>query len=149
MIPPSSSRVMARTLRRSCPPHTRIARKSAPATSSPPTAKSPVSAYNSATAGSYNSSSFPSPAASSYYAGASLSQTRSFRGSARHLYATKDAQDKDSLKPRATEYSKSGSDDAAAHDDAAFDPRQTKPETEQKNMGESSNPTVSLALEPR
>lgn len=64
----------------------------------------------------------------------------------RFLYATKDAQDKDSLKPRATEYSKSGSDDAAAHEDAAFDPNQTEPETEQKNMGESENTTVSSNL---
>jgi hypothetical protein len=42
--------------------------------------------------------------------------------------AQKDAQDKDSLKPRSTEYSKSGSDDGAAHSDAAFDPNQTSPE---------------------
>lgn len=95
------------------------------------------------TAGSSNGS---SPAGSSYYGVESSSQTRSFHGSTRYLYATKDAQDKDSLKPRATEYSKSGSDDAAAHEDAAFDPKQTKPETEQKNMGESENPTVSPYL---
>ncbi|KAF1832807.1 hypothetical protein BDW02DRAFT_570621 [Decorospora gaudefroyi] len=43
-------------------------------------------------------------------------------------FAQKDAQDKDSLKPRSTEYSKSGSDDGAAHSDAAFDPKQTSPE---------------------
>lgn len=46
-------------------------------------------------------------------------------------FAQKDAQDKDSLVPRSTEYSKSGSDDAAAHSDAAFDPNQTRPETEE------------------
>lgn len=45
--------------------------------------------------------------------------------------AQKDAQDKDSLKPRSTEYSKSGSDDGAAHSDAAFDPNQTRPEAEE------------------
>jgi len=47
-------------------------------------------------------------------------------------FAQKDAQDKDSLKPRSTEYSKSGSDDAAAHSDAAFDPNKTSPEEAEK-----------------
>ena len=41
----------------------------------------------------------------------------------------KDDQDRESLKPRAQESSKSTSDEDAAHDDAAFDPNQTKPET--------------------
>ena len=44
------------------------------------------------------------------------------------LFAQKDAQDKDSLVPRSTEYSKSGSDDAAASSDAAFNPNKTSPE---------------------
>ncbi|KAH7119756.1 hypothetical protein B0J11DRAFT_534546 [Dendryphion nanum] len=49
----------------------------------------------------------------------------------RQLFAQKDAQDKDSLKPRSTEYSKSGSDDdAAANSDAAFNPNKTNPEEE-------------------
>jgi hypothetical protein len=48
--------------------------------------------------------------------------------------AQKDSQDKDSLKPRSTEYSKSGSDDGAAHSDTAFDPNQTKPETEEASV---------------
>ncbi|OAK96620.1 hypothetical protein IQ06DRAFT_296652 [Phaeosphaeriaceae sp. SRC1lsM3a] len=43
-------------------------------------------------------------------------------------FAQKDAQDKDSLKPRSTEYSKSGSDDGAASSDAAFNPSKTSPE---------------------
>lgn len=46
--------------------------------------------------------------------------------------ANKDSQDKDSLKPRSTEYSKSGSDDAAAHSDAAFNPSKTSPEAAEK-----------------
>jgi hypothetical protein len=133
-LQPFSRSSMAHTLRRSCPPHTRITRKSGNASSSP-TAKSP---YTSTTTNSPNSSYFVSPS----YAVTSSSQARSFHSNVRYLYATKDAQDKDSLKPRATEYSKSGSDDAAAHDDAAFDPNQTKPETERKNMGESGNSTV-------
>lgn len=43
--------------------------------------------------------------------------------------ARRDSQDKNSLKPESNEYSKSGSDDAAAAmDPAAFDARQTTPE---------------------
>lgn len=42
--------------------------------------------------------------------------------------ATKTTQDKDSLQPQSTEYSKSGSDDSATHSDAAFDPSKTSPE---------------------
>jgi len=62
----------------------------------------------------------------------------------RSLFASKDAQDKDSLKPRSTEYSKSGSDDAAAESGAAFDPNTTSPEaaerqSEQESGGSSLN----------
>jgi hypothetical protein len=56
--------------------------------------------------------------------------------------ASKDSQDKDSLNPRSTEYAKSGSDDGAAHSDAAFDPNQTSPEeaeaTAEKEGGDNS-----------
>lgn len=45
--------------------------------------------------------------------------------------ATKDAQHKDTLKPTSTEYSKSGSDDAAAHTDTAFNPNETRPAEEE------------------
>lgn len=147
---------MARTLRRSCPPHTRIVRKSGSATSSGSASASPVAASSKASNYSHDStspsSSYASPTSSSYYGVAypsypvATSQIRSFHSNARYLYATKDTQDKDSLKPISTEYSKSGSDDAAAHDDAAFDPNQTSPETEAKNMGESENPVVSIYL---
>ncbi|EDU49620.1 hypothetical protein PtrSN002B_007343 [Pyrenophora tritici-repentis] len=58
-------------------------------------------------------------------------------------FAQKDAQDKDSLKPRSTEYSKSGSDDSAAHSDAAFNPNKTSPEeaerTAEKEAGGKQN----------
>jgi hypothetical protein len=67
--------------------------------------------------------------------------------------AQKDAQDKDSLKPRSTEYGKSGSDDGAAHSDAAFNPSKTSPEeaertAEHEEGGNSlnaspSNPEIS------
>ncbi|GAB7328956.1 hypothetical protein MBLNU13_g00826t1 [Cladosporium sp. NU13] len=59
--------------------------------------------------------------------------------------ARKDTQDKDSLKPEPNEYSKSGSDDAAAAvEGAAFDPNQTRPEEEHaraaKESGSDTNP---------
>ncbi len=45
-------------------------------------------------------------------------------------------QDKDELNPIGSEYSKSGGDNAAAHDDAAFDPSKTTPEeTKPDNNG--------------
>ncbi|KAF1850278.1 uncharacterized protein K460DRAFT_272578 [Cucurbitaria berberidis CBS 394.84] len=44
-------------------------------------------------------------------------------------FAAKDSQDKDSVNPRSTETSKSGSDDAAASSDAAFNPNKTSPES--------------------
>lgn len=60
--------------------------------------------------------------------------------------ARKDAQDKDSLKPEPNEYSKSGSDDAAAATEkAAFDPSQTRPEEERATAGRESGGDVSLS----
>ncbi|MCJ1327349.1 hypothetical protein MMC10_004018 [Thelotrema lepadinum] len=44
------------------------------------------------------------------------------------LYPRKDSQDRESINTDATEYSKSGSDDAAAQKDVAFEPGNTKPE---------------------
>jgi len=59
--------------------------------------------------------------------------------------ARKDTQDKDSLKPEPNEYSKSGSDDAAAAvEQAAFDPNQTRPEQEQASAEKESGGEVSL-----
>ncbi|KAF2786864.1 hypothetical protein K505DRAFT_330059 [Melanomma pulvis-pyrius CBS 109.77] len=70
-------------------------------------------------------------------------------------YARKDSQDKDSIQPTSNEYSKSGSDDAAASSGAAFDPSKTSPEAEkqtaEKEPGGNSldvspgNPEVSRA----
>lgn len=51
-----------------------------------------------------------------------------FLSTSRPMFAAKDAMDKDSIKTTSNEYSKSGSDDEAAHTDAAFDPKQTSPE---------------------
>jgi hypothetical protein len=50
-------------------------------------------------------------------------------------YPRKDSQDKDSIDATPTEYSKSGTDADSAHSSTAFDPSQTKPETE-KNSSE-------------
>ena len=69
--------------------------------------------------------------------------TRPFSASLPQL-ARKDAQDKDSLKPEPNEYSKSGSDDAAAATEkAAFDPSQTRPEQEKETAGRESGGDVS------
>ncbi|EOA88109.1 hypothetical protein ACJQWK_01502 [Exserohilum turcicum] len=63
--------------------------------------------------------------------------------------AQKDAQDKDSLKPRSTEYSKSGSDDGAAHSETAFDPSKTSPEEEEATSErEAGGPNNSMNVSP-
>ena len=61
-------------------------------------------------------------------------------------FARKNTQDKDSLKPEPNEYSKSGSDDAAAAvEGAAFDPNQTRPEEEHARAAKESGSDVSLS----
>ncbi|KAI6801812.1 hypothetical protein KC327_g15758 [Hortaea werneckii] len=63
---------------------------------------------------------------------------RQFQTSSR-LCARKDAQGKDDLKPEPNEMSKSGSDDqAAAVEDAAFNPKKTSPEDEYNTAGGES-----------
>lgn len=53
------------------------------------------------------------------------------------MYPRKDSQDKDSINTEATEYSKSGTDDASAkQEEAAFDPSTTDPKEEKKVAGE-------------
>lgn len=55
-------------------------------------------------------------------------------------FPRKDDQDKDSLNPQSTEYSKSGTDDAAAaEEDAAFNPNKTRPEQAERSAESSSN----------
>lgn len=53
-------------------------------------------------------------------------------------YAQKGAEDRESLKPRSTEYSQSGGGDDAANEatDAAFNPSKTSPETAEKSAGQ-------------
>ncbi|CAD6449107.1 1ed27ea8-744d-4c7a-b5bd-ed4049551cf9 [Sclerotinia trifoliorum] len=51
-------------------------------------------------------------------------------------FPRKDSQQKDSINTEATEYSKSGTDDAAAREQsAAFDPNITNPESEKDQAG--------------
>lgn len=47
----------------------------------------------------------------------------------------KDDQDQESLKPKSTEGSKSGTDQGATKTDAAFDPSKTRPEDEKEATG--------------
>ncbi|KAF2202935.1 hypothetical protein GQ43DRAFT_439297 [Delitschia confertaspora ATCC 74209] len=78
------------------------------------------------------------------------------------LSARKNTQDKDSLDPSRSEYSQSGTDDAAtATTDAAFNPNKTSPESEKaaadKESGRNTspldvspgNPEVSKARDPQ
>ena len=61
---------------------------------------------------------------------------RSFGHSSQLSYPRKDAQDKDSINTEASEYSKSGTDDAAARaDSTAFDPDTTSPEAQHEQEG--------------
>jgi hypothetical protein len=64
------------------------------------------------------------------------------------LQARKDTQDKDSLKPAASEYSKSGDDDAASHSGAAFDPDTTSPESAEKQSEQEGGSGGALNVSP-
>lgn len=76
----------------------------------------------------------------SSYHPSSLPLPRFLSTTPRAYYPRKDTQDKDSLNPTSTEYSKSGSDDAAAAtQDAAFNPNKTSPEEAQKAAEGESN----------
>lgn len=61
------------------------------------------------------------------------------------LRAQKDTQHKDSLKPRSTEYSKSGGGDQAAATESAFDPSTSDPDEGTKKVERESD-TVSEVL---
>ena len=62
-----------------------------------------------------------------------------FHNSAKLAYPRKGSEDKDSINRESTEYSKSGTDDeAAAMNDAAFDPSKTSPEEQMETAGKES-----------
>lgn len=67
------------------------------------------------------------------------STIRQFSLTAKAFYPRKDSQDKHSIDTEATEYSKSGTDDAAARQsEAAFDPSTTDPQEEKKIAGDGN-----------
>jgi len=69
----------------------------------------------------------------------STRQARQFQHSALLSLPRKGNEDKDSINTEATEYSKSGTDDAAAkNEEAAFDPSSTSPESERAKAGEGN-----------
>lgn len=67
---------------------------------------------------------------------------RGFQRSSRPQFPYKDDQDRESLKPKSTDGSKSGTDNEVAHSSAAFDPSTTSPESakEKAEGGGGDNP---------
>lgn len=62
-------------------------------------------------------------------------------------YPRKDSQDKDSINTEATEYSKSGTDDASARQsDTAFDPDVTGPGDQKDKVGDKTGVSHPLEL---
>jgi hypothetical protein len=62
-------------------------------------------------------------------------------------YPRKGYEDKDSINPEATEYSKSGTDDAAAkQEEAAFDPSTTDPQEEKDVAGKGNEVFATVFL---
>jgi hypothetical protein len=71
-----------------------------------------------------------------------------FLSSTSSLQARKDTQDKDSLNPQSSEYSKSGDDDAASGSGAAFDPNTTSPESAEKSNEQENGGNGALNVSP-
>lgn len=71
-----------------------------------------------------------SAAAAAHQALPRTTSISAYHTSRRLQFPYKDDQDRESLKPRSNEGSKSSSDDAAAQTDTAFDPSTTRPEDE-------------------
>ncbi|OCL09787.1 hypothetical protein AOQ84DRAFT_220425 [Glonium stellatum] len=82
--------------------------------------------------------------------GTKIASVRRLHRTPRPLFAQKDAQDKDSLKPRSTQYSQSGGGDdaAAAMEKAAFDPSETSPEQESKEADAESGKASQKSSDP-
>ncbi|KAK0650691.1 hypothetical protein DIS24_g6562 [Lasiodiplodia hormozganensis] len=127
--PYSTTTTMPYRLRATCPRATRIATIRASTASTAAMNSSTTSASSTTTSTTTTSTS-----------------TRSLHFSRTLLGSTKeDHMERDRLNPTSTEYSKTGSDDAAAHmDDAAFNPNKTRPEEEvgsaERESGEGPNP---------
>lgn len=112
--PSTTTTTMPYRLRTTCPRATRIAT---------------IRASTASTA-AMNSSTTTTTTTSTTTPSTTPSTTRSLHFSRTLLGSTKeDHMERDRLNPTSTEYSKTGSDDAAAHmDDAAFNPDKTSPE---------------------
>jgi hypothetical protein len=79
------------------------------------------------------------PARTAFLQTSKMTTTRPFASTPILRYPYKDDQDRESLKPRAQEYSKSGSDEeVAANEEAAFDPSKTRPEQEKEAAGKGN-----------
>jgi len=61
---------------------------------------------------------------------------RCFTATPSPFFPRKESQDKDSIDTRTSEYSQSGTDDDAASSNTAFNPNQTKPETERQTSAQ-------------
>lgn len=78
-----------------------------------------------------------------------LSTARLYHTSPALRLPYKDDQDRESLKPRANENTRSSSDDeVAANSSAAFDPKTTRPETAQAKAGAGRDPSNPLEASP-
>ncbi|KAK1994214.1 hypothetical protein LX36DRAFT_584778 [Colletotrichum falcatum] len=73
-----------------------------------------------------------------FAAPAAVTRSRTFAGAAARQHAYKDTQDRESLNPGGTEGTKTGRDSEVAHEDGAFDPSTTRPETEKEEAGGGS-----------
>lgn len=70
--------------------------------------------------------------------------TRHISNSLRACNLRKDSQDKGSINTEATEYTRSGTDDSAAHTNVAFDPTVTSPEGEKETAGKENKVSSTL-----
>ncbi|KAL9113834.1 MAG: hypothetical protein Q9227_001968 [Pyrenula ochraceoflavens] len=67
-------------------------------------------------------------------------QVRPFSSTVGYSYPRKGAEDRNSINTEASEYSKSGSDNGAAHqNEAAFDPTKTDPQEMKEKAGEGND----------
>jgi hypothetical protein len=80
---------------------------------------------------------------------ASVRRSRDLHTTFGASYPRKDSQDKDDLNPRRSEYSQSGTDDAAAATEkTAFDPSQTSPEEQEQSAEQESGVSLHISSRP-
>lgn len=76
---------------------------------------------------------------------ASLNGARTYHASRASPLPYKNDQDRESLRPQSTQTTGSGTDEAAAQSDAAFDPSTTRPEEEKRAAGKEAGANGSKA----